>query len=79
MLFKLSNLSSNLALILSYLNPALNNSALSSRVASFTDVMRFVRLPDRIASSLEFFIRDQKHMVVKMVTTKKSSEASVWM
>ena len=28
MLFKLSNLNSNLALILGYLNPALNNSAL---------------------------------------------------
>ena len=28
MLFKLSNLNSNLALTLSYLNPALNNSAL---------------------------------------------------
>ena len=27
MLFKLSNLNSNLALILGYLNPALNNSA----------------------------------------------------
>ena len=28
MLFKISNLNSNLALILGYLNPALNNSAL---------------------------------------------------
>ena len=28
MLFKLSNLNSNLAVILGYLNPALNNSAL---------------------------------------------------
>ena len=32
MLFKLSNLNSNLALTLGYLNPALNNSALSSWV-----------------------------------------------
>ena len=31
MLFKLSNLNSNLALILGYLNPALNNSALEYR------------------------------------------------
>ena len=31
MLFKLSNLNSNLALTLGYLNPALNNSALKSR------------------------------------------------
>ena len=30
MLFKLSNLNSNLALTLGYLNPALNNSALMS-------------------------------------------------
>ena len=30
MLFKLSNLNSNLALTLGYLNPALNNSALVS-------------------------------------------------
>ena len=30
MLFKLSNLNSNLALTLGYLNPALNNSALGS-------------------------------------------------
>ena len=32
MLFKLSNLNSNLALILGYLNPALNNSALDDCV-----------------------------------------------
>ena len=32
MLFKLSNLNSNLALRLGYLNPALNNSALRYRV-----------------------------------------------
>ena len=32
MLFKLSNLNSNLALTLGYLNPALNNSALSTKV-----------------------------------------------
>ena len=31
MLFKLSNLNSNLALTLGYLNPALNNSALDNR------------------------------------------------
>ena len=30
MLFKLSNLNSNLALTLGYLNPALNNSALNN-------------------------------------------------
>ena len=34
MLFKLSNLNSNLALTLGYLNPALNNSALGSKVAN---------------------------------------------
>ena len=32
MLFKLSNLNSNLALTLGYLNPALNNLALSTKV-----------------------------------------------
>jgi len=31
MLFKLANLNSNLALILGYLNPALNNSALTCK------------------------------------------------
>ena len=35
MLFKLSNLNSNLALTLGYLNPALNNSALSNLVKPF--------------------------------------------
>ena len=34
MLFKLSNLNSNLALTLGYLNPALNNSALEFTVIS---------------------------------------------
>ena len=33
MLFKLSNLNSNLALTLGYLNPALNNSALNNLIA----------------------------------------------
>ena len=33
MLFKLSNLNSNLALTLGYLNPALNNSAQSLELA----------------------------------------------
>ena len=32
MLFKLSNLNSNLALTLGYLNPALNNSALQYKL-----------------------------------------------
>jgi len=36
MLFKLSNLNSNLALTLGYLNPALNNSALKSRISVMT-------------------------------------------
>ena len=35
MLFKLSNLNSNLVLTLGYLNPALNNSALASRDIQF--------------------------------------------
>ena len=35
MLFKLSNLNSNLALILGYLNPALNNSALGIDLITF--------------------------------------------
>ena len=33
MLFKLSNLNSNLALTLGYLNPALNNSALVTKLS----------------------------------------------
>ena len=32
MLFKLSNLNSNLALTLGYLNPALNNSAVGGKI-----------------------------------------------
>ena len=36
MLFKLSNLNSNLALTLSYLNPALNNSAQKSFIQGLT-------------------------------------------
>ena len=38
MLFKLSNLSSNLALTLGYLNPALNNSAQASTVKLFNSL-----------------------------------------
>ena len=34
MLFKLSNLNSNLALTLGYLNPALNNSALMAKIVN---------------------------------------------
>ena len=36
MLFKLSNLNSNLALTLGYLNPALNNSADSTMICEVT-------------------------------------------
>ena len=35
MLFKLSNLNSNLALTLGYLNPSLNNSAQESSIGCF--------------------------------------------
>ena len=38
MLFKLSNLNSNFALTLGYLNPALSNSALINKIKSFTKV-----------------------------------------
>ena len=40
MLFKLSNLNSNFALILGYLNPALNNSALESSIAQGRVLLR---------------------------------------
>ena len=48
MLFNLSNLNSNLALTLGYLNPALNNSALgardfSSAVSSFCQALIVTR------------------------------------
>ena len=39
----------------------------------FTDVMRFARLPNGITSSLEFFNKNQEHIVVRMVITKKMS------
>ena len=38
MLFKLSNLNSNFALTLGYLNPALSNSALINKIKGFTKV-----------------------------------------
>ena len=38
MLFELSNLNSNLALTLGYLNPALNNSAQAKRQLTFSYV-----------------------------------------
>ena len=40
MLFELSNLNSNLALTLGYLNPALNNSALGCTVILFIELHR---------------------------------------
>ena len=50
MLFKLSNLNSNLALTLGYLNPALNNSALSCRKTFLLPPHPFRRLPRRLDS-----------------------------
>ena len=38
MLFKLSNLNSNLALTLGYLNPALNNSALNCKQKHYLNI-----------------------------------------
>ena len=48
MLFKLSNLNSNLALTLGYLNPALNNSALG-----FTK--KYLKIHNRLVYSYEEF------------------------
>ena len=45
MLFKLSNLNSNLALTLGYLNPALNNSALKF---SFVFNAGYARIKDKL-------------------------------
>ena len=44
MLFKLSNLNSNLALTLGYLNPALNNSALAFILQPLPVVRKFFLL-----------------------------------
>ena len=41
MLFKLSNLNSNLALTLGYLNPALNNSALKYNLRTENNIQKF--------------------------------------
>ena len=41
MLFKLSNLNSNLALTLGYLNPALNNSVLETSMFVMTVILSF--------------------------------------
>ena len=49
MLFKLSNLNSNLALTLGYLNPALNNSAPLACVAGGISVGALYCLGDRAA------------------------------
>ena len=56
MLFKLSNLNSNLALTLGYLNPALNNSALiiivlNDRVVSLICPARTFVFPSLLTSS----------------------------
>ena len=48
MLFKLSNLNSNLALTLGYLNPALNNSALE---ICLTEVVRTMFLKSLVGTS----------------------------
>ena len=53
MLFKLSNLNSNLALTLSYLNPALNNSA-----QGFCRVSRFIAL---YVQCYQLIFADQKN------------------
>ena len=47
MLFKLSNLNSNLALTLSYLNPALNNSAQKFNFCDFTPQVRLFFIEKR--------------------------------
>ena len=41
MLFKLSNLNSNLELTLGYLNPALNNSALKDNLRTENNIQKF--------------------------------------
>ena len=57
MLFKLSNLNSNLALTLGYLNPALNNSAQESKLAGRTvdceQSLFFFRFSDGIVRARE--------------------------
>ena len=51
MVFKLSNLNSNVALILGYLNPALNNSALKTITAVTTNTR-----PQRVFSSVQTYV-----------------------
>ena len=53
MLFKLSNLNSNLTLTLGYLNPALNNSALE-----FNSLATIVQYPCKQPNGSVFFIVD---------------------
>ena len=56
MLFKLSNLNSNLALTLGYLNPALNNSAQILKQSQFLPYLsyRYTSLGDLYFDSLMF-------------------------
>ena len=54
MLLRLSNLNSNLALTLGYLNPALNNSAqVSSHFTHFVDFTLCFPLPGNVTDSLD--------------------------
>ena len=49
MLFKLSNLNSNLALTLGYLNPALNNSVLDSKIPEKCMLVYTSKMSPRLA------------------------------
>ena len=62
MLFKLSNLNSNLALTLGYLNPALNNSAQVSKLEE--DVIIHVTVATTamlVVNKTEFFFSQNLH------------------
>ena len=50
MLFKLSNLNSNLALTLGYLNPALNNSAQLSKLGAMLFLDLFSKITEEVGT-----------------------------
>ena len=50
MLFKLSNLNSNLALTLGYLNPALNNSAQLSKLGAMPFLDLFSEITEEVGT-----------------------------
>ena len=68
MLFKLSNLNSNLALTVGYLNPVLNNSAQKEKKRDSIDIELTFKISKKCRSKCDSFEGD-KASIVKTLTT----------